>query len=707
MDVGSSSRFTFSIKGVEDTLRVVRFDGQEGISRPYVFTIDTVCENFDLDLDVILQQPSQLVIHDPDEPRYINGIIHANQISDPIGRFCRYRFELTPKVSLLHYRVNLKIFQNLTADAIIRQVLLNAGLTTDDFTFQITGVLPTRVYCTQYQESDLDFIHRLMAEDGLHYFIKQTNNNCVMVISDSHYSFKPVPVTPELEYKYQAGMETTHYFIRQFYVTAEAQPNTVVFRDYNFEHPRQNLEVKESASDDKSGLNGLEVYQHNVSYQNPTAGKQKAANLIKAYKSVKLTGDGFSNSPHISAGHFFQLQNYDDSRYEHYWLLTGVIHDGIQTQVLEEHDTGRGSSYSNRIIATPRDHQFKTLPLAPKPKIRGSQTAFVTGPKGEEIYCDKYGRIKVQFHWDRDGQYNENSSCWVRVKQNWAGKQWGDLQVPRIGTEVLVKFINGDPDQPIVMGCLYNGRDKPPYKLPDHKTRTTFKTNSTPGGEGFNEIRFEDKKGSEQVFIHAEKDLEVRIKNDKRETIGNERHLVVGNNSYEHTKGNHHQQIDGNQYISIDRDSHTTIGDSLHGKTGRQYMIQAGNEIHIKAGDKVVIDAGVELTLKGGGSFAKLDPSGVAFQGATLKINEGGSAGSGSGVSVKEPSQAAESDKNQPGQPFEPIPPQAAKAPVPLGWQLDSLKLAAQSKTPLVQQCQKQPNGSCPRADCPCERSQA
>ncbi|MCX4029294.1 type VI secretion system tip protein VgrG [Endozoicomonas sp. SM1973] len=669
MDLGNQSRFTFTIKGVEDTLRVVQFDGQEGISRPYVFTIDTVCENFDLDLDEILQRPAQLVIHTADEPRYINGIIHANEVSDPIGRFCSYRFELTPKVSLLHYRVNLKIFQQLTADAIIRQVLLNAGLTTDDFKFQITGQLPTRIYCTQYQESDLAFIHRLMAEDGLHYFLEQTNDNCVMVISDSHYSFKPVPVTPELEYQYQAGMATTHYFINQFYVTTKASPNTVIYRDYNFERPRLDLETKDTAEATQSRLSGLTVYQHNSSYQTPEAGKQKAQNTLKAYQAIKRTGDGFSDCPHVAAGHFFMLKNYDDSRYDHYWLLTGVVHEGSQTQVLEEYDTGKGFSYRNQILTTPRDHQFKTQPLVAKPKIRGSQTAFVTGPKGEEIYCDKYGRIKIQFHWDRDGKHDENSSCWVRVKQNWAGKNWGDLQVPRIGTEVLVKFINGDPDQPIVMGCLYNGRDKPPYQLPDHKTRTTIKTNSTPGGEGFNEIRFEDKKGNEQVFIHAEKDLDIQVRNDKRETVENERHLIVDNNSYEQVKGHYHQKIDGNQYISIKQDSHTTIGDSLHNKSGSKTLIQAGNEIHIKAGDKVVIDAGVELTLKGGGSFAKLDPSGVAFQGATIKINEGGSPGSGSGVSIQEPAQATEADKDKAGQKPLAIPAQKQNSKKAFNWE--------------------------------------
>ncbi|MDE1464492.1 type VI secretion system tip protein TssI/VgrG, partial [Spartinivicinus poritis] len=364
-----------------------------------------------------------------------------------------------------------------------------------------------------------------------------------------------------------------------------------------------------------------------------------------------------------------QLQNYDDPRYDVQWLVDDVWHYGSQPQSVEEFTGSGNSGYSNKLHASPRDHVFKTQPVAPKPKIRGSQTAFVTGPKGEEIYCDKYGRVKVQFHWDRDGKYDENSSCWVRVRQPLAGNKWGDLLIPRIGTEVLVKFVNGDPDQPIIMGCLYNGKDKPPYKLPDHKTRTTFKTNSSPGGDGFNEIRLEDKKGNEEVFIHAQKDLDIQVKNDKREHINNERHLNVDNCSYEHLKGKFHQKIDGNYNLNVNKDIHTIINDCLHSTTGIKYSIQAGNEIHIKAGDKIVFDAGVEMTLKGGGSQAKINPSGVHFTTPKLKIKNG-TPGSGSGLSIQEPNVAVEADRDKAGEePFAP-PEQKEALKNALGWDM-------------------------------------
>ncbi len=637
MGIGNTSRFTFTVKGIEEELRVIEFHGREGISRPFIFNIVTACENFDLEFDDLLEQSAQLVIHEAEEPRYVNGIIHAVEMGDVIGdRFCKYEFELVPKVTLLHYRTNLKIFQHLTVEAIIRQVLESAELTADDFKFQITTELPTRVYCTQYEETDLDFIHRLMAEDGLHYFFDHTEDQCLMMISDSHYSFKPVPVTPEIEYKFQSGQVTTDYFMSLFYAGAEAAPDTAVFRDFNFERPRQDLEITEKASDEGSELSGLEVYHHNVPYRTPEAGQKKAKTALLAYRATRVFGQGKSNNPYISAGNFFLLQNYDDPRYDIQWLINDVWHYGSQPQSVEEFTGSSNSGYGNKMDVSPRDHVFKTQPLAPKPKIRGSQTAFVTGPKGEEIYCDKYGRVKIQFHWDRDGEYDENSSCWVRVRQPLAGNKWGDLFIPRIGIEVLVKFINGDPDQPIIMGCLYNGKDKPPYKLPDNKTRTTFKTNSSPGGDGFNEIRLEDKKGNEEVFIHAQKDLDIQVKNDKREHINNERHLNVDNCSYEHVKGEFHQKIDGNYNLNVSKDIHTIINDCLHSTTGVKYSIQAGNEIHIKAGDKIVFDAGVEMTIKGGGSQAKLNPSGVHFTAPKIKIG-GGTPGSGSGLSIQEP----------------------------------------------------------------------
>jgi type VI secretion system secreted protein VgrG len=245
------------------------------------------------------------------------------------------------------------------------------------------------------------------------------------------------------------------------------------------------------------------------------------------------------------------------------------------------------------------------------------------GKSGEEIWVDKYGRVKVQFHWDREGKWDENSSCWVRVAQNWAGKRWGAIFIPRIGQEVIIDFLEGDPDQPIITGRVYNAEEMPPYTLPDEQTKSTIKTNSSKGGSGFNEIRFEDKKGSEQIFIHGEKDVDIRIKNDEKEWIGNDRHVIVQND--------HMEKIANNMSIQI--------GNNLDEKSGMKFAHEAGMEIHLKAGMKVIIEA-TQVSLKGAGGFVDVGPAGVTIQGTMVLINSGGAAGVGSGASPKDPKEA-------------------------------------------------------------------
>ncbi|MEH6672743.1 type VI secretion system tip protein TssI/VgrG, partial [Halopseudomonas sp.] len=256
---------------------------------------------------------------------------------------------------------------------------------------------------------------------------------------------------------------------------------------------------------------------------------------------------------------------------------------------------------------------------------------------GEEIHCDQYGRIKVQFHWDREGQGDERTSCWLRVASGWAGNQYGGIAIPRVGMEVLVTFLEGDPDQPLVTGCLYHKTHPVPYDLPANKTRSVFKTLSSPGGGGYNELRIEDKKNQEQIYIHAQRDWDENIENDQKIRVGNERHDRVEANSYTELLAEEQHTTHGDRRTELKANDHLTVGTSQHVKLGTGQFIEAGNEIHYYAGDKVVIDAGMELTAKGGGSFLKLDPSGVTLSGPGVKINAGGSPGRGAGLNIKSP----------------------------------------------------------------------
>jgi type VI secretion system secreted protein VgrG len=253
--------------------------------------------------------------------------------------------------------------------------------------------------------------------------------------------------------------------------------------------------------------------------------------------------------------------------------------------------------------------------------------------------------VKVQFHWDRQGKNDENSSCWVRVSQNWAGKRWGAFFLPRIGQEVIVDFLEGDPDQPIITGRVYNAEQMPPYNLPGEMTKSTIKSNSSKGGGGFNELRFEDKKGSEQVFIHAEHNQDNRVKNDSLEWIGKDRHLIVTANQLENVKGDKHLSVKGNQNEKVDGTVSQDIGMNLQQKVGMKHALDAGQEIHLKAGLNLVIEAGTSLTLKVGGNFINLSPAGISIQGTMLMLNSGGSAGAGSGSSPTAPKVPTEADK--------------------------------------------------------------
>src|SRR5690606_31102019 len=363
-----------------------------------------------------------------------------------------------------------------------------------------------------------------------------------------------------------------------------------------------------------------------------------------------------SDQPTLRSGHFLELQGHPRDSWNDLWLITDIHHEGKQPQVLEESITDAGVSKSygftpsplegegwgeggrawgegdkafthghrNNFQAAPWDTPHRPALRHPKPRALGQQTAVVTGPAGEEIHCDERGRIKVQFHWDREGQADAHTSCWLRVASSWTGNHWGSVTIPRIGMEVLVSFLEGDPDQPLVSGCLYNSAHPVPYELPEHKTRSLFKSLSSPGGNGFNELRIEDKAGEEQIFIHAQRDWDQNIQHDQRIRVGNERHERIEANRYTENLAEEHHRTHADRRTEIKADDHLTIANNQHVKLGQGQFIEAGREIHLKAGQKIVIEADSELTLSAGGSFIRITPAGVTVVGSTIRQNAGG-----------------------------------------------------------------------------------
>jgi len=673
---------------------VLEFRGREAISQPYRFDLELVSERPDLDLESLLHCPAFLAFA-PDGSG-VHGLVHQAAQGESGKRLTRYRLTLVPQLAYLAHRTNQRIFQHLSVPQIIAQVLEEHGIQADAYRFGLGPVVyPPREYCVQYDETDLHFIQRLCEEEGIHYHFQHDGNGHVLVFGDDQTVFPKLAATA---YQQDSGLVADQPVIKRFGLRLETRTSRVTRRDYDFEKPRLSME----AAFHSDFQPDLEDYDYPGRFTERTRGKQLSQRALERHRHDYELAEGESDQPRLASGHFLPLTEHPRSDWNQLWLLTEVLHEGKQPQVLEESvtshvDSGDGfvQGYRNHFSATPWDIPFRPLLNHPKPKILGSQTAVVTGPAGEEIHCDEYGRVKVQFHWDREGLADDKTSCWLRVSSSWAGDRYGGIAIPRVGMEVLVTFLEGDPDQPLVTGCLYHKEHQVPYALPANKTRTLFKTLSSPGGGGYNELRIEDRKGAEQIYLHAQRDWDENIEHDQKIRVGHERHDTVEANSYSEFRAEEHRTTHADRKTEIRANDHLTVGNSQHLKIGAGQFVEAGNEIHYYAGSKVVIDAGMELTASGGGSFLKLDPSGVTLSGATIRMNSGGAAGKGSGLKI-----------------LAPVMPWLATSAVAGSLTLPALinmsrqlKQAAAAKLLLVKQCAMQADGSCQLEVCPCGKN--
>ncbi len=690
----NQANFTLSLEGVEHDFKVLEFRGREAISQPYRFDLELVSERPDLDLESLLHCPAFLAFA-PDGSG-VHGLVHQAAQGESGKRLTRYRLTLVPQLAYLAHRTNQRIFQHLSVPQIVGQVLEEHGIQAGAYRFQLGPVnYPPREYCVQYDETDLHFLQRLCEEEGIHYHFQHSTAGHMLVFGDDQTVFPKLAATA---YQQDSGLVADQPVIKRFGLRLETRTSRVTRRDYDFEKPRLSME----AAFHSDFQPDLEDYDYPGRFTERARGKHLSQRALERHRHDYELAEGDSDQPQLASGHFLPLGEHPRSDWNQLWLLTEVLHEGKQPQVLEESVPSHADSsdgfvqgYRNHFTATPWDIPFRPLLNHPKPKILGSQTAVVTGPAGEEIHCDEYGRVKVQFHWDREGQADDRTSCWLRVSSSWAGDRYGGIAIPRVGMEVLVTFLEGDPDQPLVTGCLYHKEHQVPYALPANKTRTVFKTLSSPGGGGYNELRIEDRKGAEQIYLHAQRDWDENIEHDQKIRVGHERHDTVEANSYSEFRAEEHRTTHADRKTEVRANDHLTVGNSQHLKIGTGQFIEAGNEIHYYAGSKVVIDAGMELTASGGGSFLKLDPSGVTLSGATIRMNSGGAAGKGSGLKI-----------------LAPVMPWLATSAVAGNLTLPALinmsrqlKQAAAAKLLLVKQCAMQSDGSCQLEVCPCDKN--
>ena len=666
--------------------------------------------------------------------RYVDGICSNFSEGDRTERFTSYFAEVVPKVWLLTRRARSRIFQQKSVPDILKAVF--EGFDCD---YQLRGDYQYREYCVQYRETDFNFASRLMEEEGIFYYFKHSDGSHKMVIADTPQSHETVPGRPNARYDVVKGAPQIGDQIFTWQKTQALRASKYTLWDHSFEQPKQNLEAKENIVDSisvgtvshklKTQANEpLEIYDFPGGYAvrfdgiSPSGGDQPAR-FQKIFddnkRTVKLrmqaealpsiTISGSSGCSNFVAGHKFTLKRHFDGEGD--YVLVSVNHQSYMSNEFVSGASASGLYYSNSFTCIPLSLPYRPPNRAQKPFIAGVQNALVTGPSGKEVFTDKFGRIKVQFYWDREGKSDENSSCWIRVAQTFAGKRWGGSFWPRLGQEVLVAFVEGNPDEPVIVGSVYNAEQTPPYlgdgldsKHKNDPNVSGIKSNTTLGGVGFNEFRFDDTKDKEQIFLHAERNLEMTTKNDSLARTYGSRHEIIGQEKDGSKSGDqlemvyhdkqikvHHDHVEqvgnnmqllvggvdsgtGNQDIvingtkkeSVGKDDHLhvignrnekidggqslTVGGSQQEKIGMKHAVDAGQEIHLKAGMTAVIEAGVQLTIKVGGNFIDINPAGISIQGTMVMINSGGAAGSGSGsspVAAQDPAKANPTKPNE------------------------------------------------------------
>jgi type VI secretion system secreted protein VgrG len=653
----------------KDVLLLQGFTGREGISRLFHFQADLLSTNNAISFANIVGERVTIKVRLADGgERYFNGFVSRFAQSGSDERFTHYQMEVVPWLWFLTRNADCRIFQNMTIPDIVQQVFKDRGFT--DFKNSLTGSFETREYCVQYRETDFNFVSRLMEQYGIFYYFEHEEKKHTLVLANSPTAHQPCPHQSEARFDHVVGDWHDEDVVTAWQVDQELRTGKYTLTDYNFETPSTSLLSSDPTVFSVDGNTKYEIYDYPGIHLTKSQGDTITKIRMQEEETPHLVATGTSVCRVFTSGYKFNLSEHVRKDMNEEYVLTEIQHTATVRESYTLGDATTGEQYTNHFTCIPASVPYRPPRITPKPFVQGPQPALVVGKSGEEIWVDKYGRVVVQFYWDRIGKDNEKSSCWVRVSQPWAGKNWGAMWIPRIGQEVIVSFLEGDPDRPLITGRVYNAEQTVPYDLPDHQTVSTFKSRSSKGGgsDNFNEIRFEDKKGSEQIFINAEKDMDLRVEKDSREYVGANRHLIVKTNQQEKVEGDKSLHVVGNHLEKIDSDMSLKIGGDQSEKVGGGYSLQvgqaidekvgtkratdAGQEIHLKAGMKVIIEAGVQVSLKGPGGFVDVGPAGVTIQGTMVLINSGGSAGSGSGASPKDPKDPKDPDQADDGSKF-------------------------------------------------------
>ncbi len=629
-----------------DKLLPLGFQGREAISELFRFELQTAWQDTEekLEFDKLLGKKITIELAIREHKRYINGMVSRITQGYRDKHFIYYVLEVVPDIWTLSRKRRSRTFQHLTVPDILKQVLAEF-----DVVYQIDDQFKPREYCIQYNETDLNFICRLMEEEGIYYFFTHTESGHRLVLADHPQAHPAIPFlsTAIWEDSMHAGFEEDRVY--NWNKHQEIRSGKFTTWDHNFQIPEKKLDANkpiletvtagETAHKLKVASNdNYEIYEFPGGYANRVDGISKAGgeqpsdlnNIFKdnqrtanvrmqeeAVQGMQIHSDGWHAG--FTAGHTFELDRHfsDDGKF----VITSVEHQARQPLDADNPaaNTDEAFEYSNSFTCIPAALPYRPVRSTPVPTINGVQTAIVVGGDDGDIFTDKYGRIKVQFHWDREGEKDANSSCWVRVATFWAGEQWGAVHIPRIGQEVIVDFVNGDINHPIAVGSVYNAMTMPPWTLPEHKTISGIKSRSVPGGAGrFNELSFEDKADKELVNFQAQKDLTSLIKNNETRTVRNNRVTNIDNDETKTVMNNECTTVvKGDQSITLNKGNQSTKLDIGNQST----LIDTGDQSTKCTLGKIETEAMQSIELKVGMSSIKIDQMGVTINGMMIKID--------------------------------------------------------------------------------------
>jgi type VI secretion system secreted protein VgrG len=587
----------------EDVLLLEGFSGDEAVSAPFGYTLELLSEDPAIAAADVLRTPMAVTIKtlDGTGERFIHGLVRSfTQLGQSEG-LTSYRVEIVPWLWFLGLSTDCRIFQNLTVPDIVTQVFKEQGYS--DYQLKLVKPHPKRVFCVQYRESHLNFVSRLLEEEGIFYFFEHTSDKHVLTLADDNGAVKPCPVQSKARMASDPGEWQKEDVVTAWEHEDVVHTGKVTLRDYDYEQPSLQLE------NSVAGQHPEEHYAYPGRYTALDDGDRFARLQLEAEEARQRVGRGAGTCRTFQSGYRFDLKDHYRKDANQTYMLLELRHAGRAGDYRSWESAP--FDYRNDFVVTPYSVPYRPLRTTPKPRIWGTQTALVVGKSGEEIWTDKHGRVKVQFYWDRLGKKDENSSCWIRVSQPWAGKGWGSLSVPRIGQEVIVEFLEGDPDQPIITGRVYNAEQTPPYDPGKGGVVSGLRSN-THKGKGYNEMSLDDTAGKEKVTIHAQYDMNTTVEHDDTQKV------VTGNRKIDIVAGTHTETIKGDTTISVTAGKQTnTVNKSIDVTSQTAY-------IHLKAETEIQLEVGSsKLLMKKDGTISLTGVS-IGVTGSTSVTVKGG-----------------------------------------------------------------------------------